>query len=183
MTAYWSEHAAAYRSPFTRLDRPAASDITVPETEYRGEDLTQELAGMIADFRPTMIVVPRKEDQHVDHCSAWFFVADALGDIRRVRPETHIQLVNYIIHFDGWPFDSATAELPPPRGLRGGVSGWIHFPLSSEELRAKRTALKKYESQMLVMSWFLDGFARTNEIFSVPATPHVTLPFRRSPCE
>src|SRR5436190_10069011 len=59
---YWSEHRPAYRSPYTRLDRPPKSEVLVPQTEYRGEDLTQELAEVIGDFRPTMILVPRLED-------------------------------------------------------------------------------------------------------------------------
>jgi LmbE family N-acetylglucosaminyl deacetylase len=182
MTTYWSDRAAAYRSPFTRLDRPPRAEILVPDTEYRGEDLTQELARIIDDFRPTMIVVPRREDQHPDHCAAWFFVADAIGDIERVRPDIRVELYNYIIHFDSWPFQSEGPSLPPPPGLRGGVSGWISLPLTPREVAAKRAALMQYQSQMLVMSWFLDAFVRTNEIFSRPAPPHVELPVRRSPC-
>ena len=183
MTKYWSERRAAYRSPYTRLDRPPRSEILVPDTEYRGEDLTQELAKVIAGFRPTTIVVPRKEDQHPDHCAAWFFVADALGDVQRVHPDRQIDLLNYIVHFDGWPFEAEAPQLPPPPGLRGGVSGWMLFSLTAGELRAKRAALQKHESQMHVMSWFLNAFARENEVFSRPAHPHVSLPFRRSPCD
>ena len=182
MSRYWSDRKAAYRSPFTRLDRPPRSEMIVPNTEYRGEDLTQELAQVIDDFHPTMIVFPRKEDQHPDHCAAWFFVADALSDVERVRPDIHVDLLNYIIHFDGWPFQDNNPALEPPPGLRGGVSGWIKLPLTKAELAAKREALKKYQTQMLVMSWFIEGFARTNELFSRPAPPHVVLPMRRSPC-
>jgi LmbE family N-acetylglucosaminyl deacetylase len=183
MTKYWSERAAAYRSPFTKLDRPPHSQTLVPDTEYRGEDLTQELTAVISQFQPTMILVPRKEDQNADHCASWFFVADALADVRRVRPDTRVDLVNYIIHFDGWPFQDDLPRLPPPPGLLGGASGWIRFNLTPEEIRAKRGALRKYRSQELVMSWFLDGFARVNEIFSRPAAPQVRLPLRRTPCE
>jgi hypothetical protein len=32
----------------------------VPNTEYRGEDLTQELAQFIAEFGPTLILVPAR---------------------------------------------------------------------------------------------------------------------------
>jgi LmbE family N-acetylglucosaminyl deacetylase len=182
MSNYWSDHAVAYRSPFTRLDRPPRSEIVVPATEYRGEDLTQELARIIGDFRPTMVLVPRKEEQHPDHCAAWFFVADAIGDVERVRPDIHPGIFTYIVHWDNWPFEDLSGALPPPPGLRGGVSGWISLSLTPREVAAKRAALQKYQTQMDVMSWFLDAFARTNEVFSRPAPPHVTLPVRRSPC-
>lgn len=181
MSKYWSRRV--YRSPFTRRDRPPAADVIVRGAEYRGEDLTQELALLIDRLRPTMILVPRKEDQHADHCAAWFFVADALTDVRRVRPDLRIDVVNYIIHFGDWPFeDDDERALLAPAGLRGGASGWIRFPLTRTELKNKQKALKQYESQMKVMDWFLDGFARTNEIFSRPASSSVVLPFRRSPC-
>jgi LmbE family N-acetylglucosaminyl deacetylase len=180
--AYWSEHRAAFRSPYTRLDRPPKSEILVPNTEYRGEDLTQELAYMIGDFRPTLIVVPRKEDQHPDHCAAWFFLADALGDVERVHPDYSPDVVNYIVHFFQWPFEDEGKALGPPPGLRGGISGWMSLPLTARQLQNKRAALKKYETQVRVMDWFLTGFARSNEVFSRPAPSRVVLPLRFNPC-
>jgi LmbE family N-acetylglucosaminyl deacetylase len=36
MRTYWSERRRAYKSPYTRLDRPPKSEILVPDTEYRG---------------------------------------------------------------------------------------------------------------------------------------------------
>jgi LmbE family N-acetylglucosaminyl deacetylase len=183
MTKYWSELRRAYRSPYTRLDRPSKSEILVPDTEFRGEDLSEELAQIIDDFAPTMILVPRKEDQHADHCAAWFFLADALGGVRRAHPDFEVDLVNYIIHYYSWPFEDDAPRIPPPEGLSGGVSGWLNVPLSAAELKTKRAALALYKSQMDVMGWFLNGFARRNEWFSRPARPHVTLPVRRSPCD
>ena len=179
---YWSDRRAAFRSPFTRLNRPPKSDIIVAATEYRGEDLTQELARTVGDYRPTMILVPRKEDQHVDHCAAWFFLMDALGDVERVQPEYAPDVVNYIVHWYSWPFEDESAELAPPPGLRGGASGWIRVPLSRTEQRVKRQALQRYQTQVHVMRWFLDGFARSNEIFSRPAPVRVVLPLHRNPC-
>src|SRR3981189_1443189 len=105
MRSYWSERRGAYRSPYTRLDRPPLSERLVPETEFRGEDLTQELAQIIGDFRPTLIVVPRKEDQHSDPCAAWFFLGGALADVRRVHPDYSADVLNYIVHFYSWPFE------------------------------------------------------------------------------
>jgi LmbE family N-acetylglucosaminyl deacetylase len=182
MRAYWSERRAAYRSPYTRLDRPPKSEIVVRDTRYRGEDLTQELALIIADFKPTMIAVPRKEDQHADHCAAWFFLADALTDIRRVHPDFSADVLNYIVHFYSWPFEDEEARLAPP-ALRGGASGWLRFPLTPAERRTKRAALRRYSTQMHVMDWFLDGFARSNEVFSRPASARVRLPMRSDVCD
>jgi LmbE family N-acetylglucosaminyl deacetylase len=182
MTTYWSERRAAYRSPYTRRDRPTASEIVVADTEFRGEDLTQELALIISDFKPTMILVPRKEDQHADHCAAWFFAADALADVTRVHPDRDVDVVTYIVHYYSWLFEDDAPRSEPPENLSGGVSGWLNVPLSRGELKTKRTALTRYKSQMDVMGWFLNGFARRNEWFSRQARPNITLPARRSLC-
>jgi LmbE family N-acetylglucosaminyl deacetylase len=183
MRLYWSERRAAYRSPYTRRDRPPGSKVLVPETEFRGEDLTQELAQIVGDFRPTMIVTPRKEDQHVDHCAAWYFTADALADVSRIHAGFSVDLITYIVHYYSWPFDHDGPQLDPPWGLRGGVSGWLRLPLTRSEAHAKRTAIRRYRTQMHVMAWFLDEFARSNEIFSRPGPPRIVLPDRRAVCD
>ena len=179
---YWSERRGAYRSPYTRLTRPPRSEMLVPATKYRGEDLAQELALIIADFKPTLIAVPRPEDQHADHCAAWFFLADSLNDVRRVHPDFSTDVINYIIHFNSCPFEDDGPRLDPPPGLRGGASGWMQLALTSQETRAKRQALRRFTTQMHVMDWFLAGFARSNEVFSRPRPFKVVLPSRRSPC-
>ena len=183
MTTYWSERRNPFRSPYSRLDRPIKSEVVVPHTEFRGEDLTQELAQIIGDFAPTMVLVPRKEDQHVDHCAAWFFVTDALFDVRRLHPDRDVDLVNYIVHYYSWLFEDDRPRVEPPEGLPGGISGWLSVPLSAAEMKLKRDALAQYKSQMDVMAWFLNGFVRRNELFSRPAAPLTTLPVRRSPCD
>ena len=180
--SYWSERRGAYRSPYTRLNRPPRSEMLVPATQYRGEDLSQELALIIGDFKPTMIAVPRREDQHADHCAAWYFLNDSLNDVRRVHPEFTTDEINYIVHFNTWPFEDDGPRLEPPPGLRGGASGWMRLPLTPAETRAKRQALRRFTTQMHVMDWFLDGFARSNEVFSRPRPFRVILPSRRSPC-
>jgi len=179
MRSYWSDRRAAYRSPYTRLDRPPLSEAIVHATEFRGEDLTHELTQIIGDFRPTMIAVPRKEDQHVDHCAAWFFLADALAAVRQAHPDYPVDVLNYIVHYYSWPFEKDGPTLDPPPHLKSGPSGWLTLPLTPSEERAKRQALRRYQTQMHVMSWFLDGFAKSNEVFSRPASLDVTLPVRR----
>jgi hypothetical protein len=59
----------------------------------------------------------------------------------------------------------------------------LTLPLTPDEERAKRQALRRYQTQMHVMSWFLDGFAKSNEVFSRPASIDVVLPVRRDLCD
>jgi LmbE family N-acetylglucosaminyl deacetylase len=183
MSTYWSDKRSAYRSPYTRMHRPSRSESFISDTEYRGEDLTEELAEIIGDFKPSIMLVPRPEDQHADHCATWFFVADALGDVTRVHPHFHTDLVNYIVHYYSWPFEDDEPFLKPPEGLDPGVSGWLIVPLSDREVDTKREALHRFKSQMRIVGWFLDGFARRNEVFSRPAPPRVALPVRNSVCD
>ena len=179
MTTYWSERRTPFRSPYSRRDRPNKSEVVVADTEFRGEDLSQELAQIIGDFAPTIVLVPRKEDQHVDHCAAWFFLADALAAVRQAHPDYPVDVLNYIVHYYSWPFEKEGPTLDPPPHLKSGPSGWLTLPLTPSEERAKRQALRRYQTQMHVMSWFLDGFAKSNEVFSRPASLDVTLPVRR----
>ena len=181
---YWSERRTAYRSPYTRLTRPPAAERLDPDTKFRGEDLTQELAAIVGQFRPTLVLVPRKEDQHPDHRAAWYFLVDALGDVRRVHSDFTTDVLTYIVHDNGWPFSDDGPALPPPPGVGSGVSGWIRVPLTPAEVRAKRSALQKYRTQVHAMAWFLDGFVRSNEIFSrpTPASTNVVLPLKHSAC-
>jgi len=183
MTRYWSERRSAYRSPYTRLDRPRPSEVVVADTEFRGEDLTQELAMLIGAFKPTLIIVPRKEDQHVDHCAAWFFTADALTDVERVDHTFQTELLTYMIHFESWPFEDEDPTIEPPEGIGPARSQWRSVVLTDRELKRKRAAIERYKSQMKVMDWFLMGFARRNELFARPSSSRVVLPVRRSPCD
>jgi LmbE family N-acetylglucosaminyl deacetylase len=182
-STYWSERAAAYRSPYTRQRRPAQSESFIPDTEYRGEDLTQELAEIIGDFKPTIILVPRPEDQHADHCATWFFVADALGDVMRVQPRFRTDLVTYIVHYYSWGVEDDDPFLKPPEDLDAGVSGWLTVPLTDRQVQAKRAAVHAYRSQMDAMGWFLDAFVRRNEVFSRPPLPRISLPIAHSVCD
>jgi LmbE family N-acetylglucosaminyl deacetylase len=183
MTTYWSDHQKAYRSTYTRLTRPKASEAFIPATEYRGENLTQELAEIIGAFKPTLLVTPRPEDQHVDHCAAWFFVVDALGDVERVHPKFRTDLMTYIIHYNAWPFDHPGNVFPFPDDLDSGVSGWLNVLLTPKQRALKSAALHRYKTQMDVTPWFLDGFARNNEVFSRPAPFRIALPVAQSICD
>lgn len=177
LVTYWSDQRPPFRSPYTRRDRPRPSEALEPSARFHGEDLTQELAAIIAAFRPTMILTPRAEDAHVDHCSAWFFTSDALGDVARVNRAYHADLLTYVIHADSWPY---VGDVPP---LSAGQSGWLRLRLTVQERRTKLLAIEKYKTQMKVMDSFLKAFDRPEEIFARPRPTRVALPLRVNPCD
>ena len=180
LTRNWSKRA--FRSPYTELARPIRPDPLDPDARFRGEDLRDEIARVIDAFRPTAILVTRKEDQHVDHCAAWYFVSDAVVSAEHADPTVQPDVFTYIVHYYAWPFTDPGQSLASPPGLPSGAPGWVTVPLSRAEVGTKRTALHRYKSQMTVMAWFLEGFARTSEVFGHPALVDPKLPFAKDPC-
>jgi LmbE family N-acetylglucosaminyl deacetylase len=178
LTSYWSDRRPPYTSPYTRRDRPKKSEVIDADVKFRGEDLTEELARVIGEFKPTLVLTPRQGDQHVDHCAAWFFTVDALSAVERASPDIRPELMTYIVHIDGWPFTEG--GVPP---VSAGPSGWVRVRLTNTELRAKLEAIRKYKTQMKVMQTFLEGFAKPMEAFSKPRAGRVALPLRHSPCD
>jgi len=55
--------------------------------------------------------------------------------------------------------------LLPPAPLSNGGEGWVSLSLSDNERANKKDALRAYFSQQLMMSRYLQSFARANEIF------------------
>jgi len=82
--------------------------------------------------------------------------------------------------------EAIEAELPEIPGQVMAISDAPPIapraPLTPAETRNKRQALRRFTTQMHVMDWFLDGFARSNEVFSRPKPFKAILPSRRSPC-
>jgi LmbE family N-acetylglucosaminyl deacetylase len=160
---YRADRAPYYRSPFTEADRPPSAETLVRGTEYDVADLEHELRSLIVHFRPTLVLVPHWADTHPDHCTTYFFVRDALGNVEREMPGFHADLVTYLIHFGGWP-DGTTQALLPPREFPAPTI-WVRFPLSSSEAALKRAAVAAYRTQMDAMAGYLMSFARSNELF------------------
>jgi LmbE family N-acetylglucosaminyl deacetylase len=168
LQGYWTDRPPHYKSPFTMEDEPPLRHVLLPHTEYDGEDLTKELAQVLADFRPTLVIVPHPLDHHPDHCASYFFVRRALADLERRDPTLHPVVLTYLIHFPGWPVTGANAAgtaLSPPKDFP--TAAWIQFTLSPMQIEKKRAALKRYGSQMLAMPRYLMSFVRANELFAL----------------
>ena len=167
LTELWRTHwDLPYVSPFTGKDRSPYADTVEPHVEYEGRDLTAVMARLLADFRPTLVIMPHPSDTHPDHASASWFVTEA---VQRVEGEgrlpSDVQVLTYLVHYPSWPRLTGPVEdrrLVPLGTLPG--TEWSEADLTTEELAAKRAALGEYKSQLDVMRGFLKSFAGENEL-------------------
>jgi LmbE family N-acetylglucosaminyl deacetylase len=164
----YRSHPFAYRSPFTRKNRPPVFECIIRNTDYTGQDLLREIGKVIADFRPNLVVTTPAEDQHPDHYATYYFVKEALQKWNRKHPDLKPRMFTFLIHFGQWPIgqgSGAGARLNPPDGFPDKNRTWIPLPLTPEEMAKKRRAILEYHSQMLVMGRFMLSFARSNELW------------------
>jgi LmbE family N-acetylglucosaminyl deacetylase len=161
-----SPNGQVFQSPYTSRVSPPPTEQIIRGVQYRGGDLRRELERVVADFRPTLIVVPHPADEHPDHCSTHIFLDDA---IERLAGQgwTRPRVLHYLIHYRGWPLAEEVEgrELSPPSGFPIPGGRWLTLPLTPAEVSSKREAVLAHHSQMLVIGSFMLAFARTNELF------------------
>lgn len=170
----WKVHAdpQVYTSPFTLETCPPADEVLVPHTDYNARDLETELVREMSDFRPSLVAVTAPEDQHPDHAATYYFVKEALVDLEQRAPAIRPGVVTYLVHFGQWPVGQGAGtgtRLNPPSHYPGQRTAWVSFALQPKEAAAKRQAILRYDTQMLVMGRYLLSFARANELFHVEA--------------
>ena len=161
-------HPLAYRSPFTRENRPPIFECIIRNTDYTGQDLVREIREVIADFQPDMVVTTPAEDQHPDHNATYYFVKEALRSWNAKHPNHKPRMFTFLIHFGQWPIAQGAGtglHLDPPDGFPDKKREWISLPLTPREIETKRKAILEYHTQMLVMGRFLLSFARSNELW------------------
>lgn len=165
----------AYASPYTRRESPPDTEQLVRGTMYRGDDVIRELARLIQEFRPTLVVLPGSADEHPDHCATHLLVHQALASaVGAGSPPPRV--LHYVIHYPPWLSEQRVRA-------GGGASAdtgtsdwqWRTLTLQASEQAAKRQALKAFHSQMLVMPDFLKSFAGDSELF-VEGEPELPIP-------
>jgi LmbE family N-acetylglucosaminyl deacetylase len=158
-----------FESPFTDRLSPPLTEQVIRGVRYRGTDVRRELAQVISDFAPTVIVMPHQDDDHPDHCATHIFGKEALAQITRQR---HVllrtRLLYYLVHNDQWPLSpeavtGAALQKPADFPVTGGH--WSSLRLTESEIEAKRQALLAYASQMRAIGRLLLAFGRSNELF------------------
>jgi LmbE family N-acetylglucosaminyl deacetylase len=165
-------------------DPPYDGEVIDGSIPYDGADLRRELAAVIAEARPTLVVLPDPLDQHPDHHAAGVFGLLAIGDwlngATTVEPKQASspampRILAYLVHWPDWPPDGETRAtsrrgehhvLALPRNLPRSAPGQVSLHLSDRELDRKHDAMARYASQQAVMPNMLEAFVRRTEPFS-----------------
>jgi LmbE family N-acetylglucosaminyl deacetylase len=153
-----------YRSSHTGLSAVGYPQSLSPHAAYTGSNLEQDLARVIDQFQPTLVLAAAPEDRNPDH--------NASGALARRLLEQRGQLARlryWIVHAPHWPqplgYQPQLALSPPAVAAR---LHWESLPLNAGERAHKLAALGDHRSQMEVMGSYLQSFVRTNELFARP---------------
>ncbi len=165
VTALMSDfYQRRYRSTHTGLDAVDDAQALTPHAAYTGSNLERDLARVIDQFAPTLVLAAAPEDRHPDHNASGALARRLLlqrGQLDRLR--------YWIVHAPHWPqprgYQPQLALSPPAVAAR---LQWESLPLSAQERSHKLTALGDHRSQMQLMGSFLQSFVRANELFARP---------------
>ena len=162
------------RSRFTGATDPPYAQALEPDVPYDGDDLRRELERIIAETRPTIVVLPDPLDRHPDHRASGLFTLLAVRDWAEKRPKHDWpQLLAYLVHWPGWPpgWDAALPICHPDQGLDLPKTFKRHgrrvvLPLTAAEAATKQAAMQRYVTQQEAMGSVLAGFVRCTEPFT-----------------
>jgi LmbE family N-acetylglucosaminyl deacetylase len=173
LNAYWA-HGHAESSPTTGAREPPYSEALEPDVAYDGADLRRELVQVVREAQPTIVAFPDPLDRHPDHRAAGLFTLLALETWSRDGAPMP-RLLAYLVHWPDWPpgwdapprAGASARPLDLPAGLPPRRIEQAALALSDAEVRAKRTALARYQSQQEATASFLAAFVRRTEPFSL----------------
>ena len=174
LTSHW-QRLHPERSPTTgATDPPYDSEARDPDLPYDGADLRAELARVLREADPTLVVLPDPLDRHPDHRAAGLFTLLALGDWRPRGPLP--RLLAYLVHWPDWP-PGWQAVVPPPDAAEQPLTLPASLPtrglartaltLTDAEMARVHAALAAYVTQQDVMRPLLAAFERRTEPFTV----------------
>jgi LmbE family N-acetylglucosaminyl deacetylase len=160
-----------YRSVYTGLAASIYPGVVSPNHSYTGTNLERDLATVLRQFQPTIVLAAGPDDSHPDHAGS--------GELaRRLVGGGPAALYYWQVHDRHWPrpegYQPQISLTPPPSASR---RPWRSFALTEAERTLKLSALQRHQSQMELTRPFMLAFDRANEIFwPAAAVPDGALP-------
>jgi LmbE family N-acetylglucosaminyl deacetylase len=157
-------YSRPYRSKYTEVSAVPYAGALSPGASYTGANLERDLAQVIAQFQPTLVLAAAPQDRHPDHSASGALVRRVLarrGELGALR--------YWIVHAADWPRPlGLEPDLPLSPPASAAALAWQSSPLSPPQRLRKLAALRAHRSQMQLLSPFMKAFVRANEIFALP---------------
>jgi LmbE family N-acetylglucosaminyl deacetylase len=112
-----------------------------PGAPYRIDSLARDLAQILAEIEPDIVIAPSKRDRHPDHRAAAVLVSEALAS----SGATPVRL-GYMIHGKAATFARRLAARVEP-SPETDAEEWLVYPLSRETADEKHRIMAAYRSQ------------------------------------
>lgn len=169
LSLFLENYAAPYTSRYTAKNAVPYPEARSPGALYTGANLERDLAAVLDNVKPDVVLAPSPQDQHPDHRAASYFVTRLLaerGELGKLRL--------WIVHGGlEWPLPKGLHEgfplIVPPRGM--GLA-WERLDLTPAQEKRKLAALREHSSQIAVLDRFMLAFVRTNELLTRQITRH-----------
>jgi LmbE family N-acetylglucosaminyl deacetylase len=159
-----------YLSPYTHASSVAYKRAVTPGASYCGQQVLNDLVGLLQQFRPTHIFVTHPRDIHPDHWTTYCFTRYALATIAARGGDwvAETNVYGYLVHWPRYPAPRRRApalDLLPPRELVSDTSRWMSLPLTDRQAARKEKAIRLYRSQAPTFDRLLLSLARRSESF------------------
>ena len=159
----YGPRTAVLRSRYTGVSAVPYAEALDPGAVYSGAQLRHDLQQVIDRFAPTIVLAAAPQDRHADHSASGALVRELLHATR-----SRARVYYWIVHAGHrWPslrgLRPASPLRPPP--LAASLE-WQQLPLTPAQTTLKLQAVRAHRTQVEVMSRFLYGFVRANEIFA-----------------
>lgn len=160
---HW-DNSFPFKSMLTKVRAVPYQNAFRPGALYKGEEILQDLTGILREFRPSKIFLSHPADHNVDHRALYLFTNVALWNLGM---EPAVKLYPFLVHYKFWPQPRGhhpQEKLSPPDLYEKEIS-WGISQLNADEVMLKENALKKHHSQFETAASYLEAFIRTNELF------------------
>lgn len=154
-----------FKSLLTRISSVPYKENLSFKAPYKGESILEDLKKVLRNCRPNKIFVSHPADTNLDHRAAYLYLQIALRDLDKELGAAKIY--PYLIHCVGWPMPRnyhPELVLTPPRHFLNAGINWQEFKLTPEQLEKKHEAILCYKSQTRYSAFYLNAFARQNEL-------------------
>ncbi|MCL4377644.1 MAG: PIG-L family deacetylase [Actinobacteria bacterium] len=156
-----------YKSLLTRTLKVPYPECYSPGSEYRGENILNDLTSIIKEFQPTKIFVSSPVDLNRDHRALYLFLRVSLWDLEGKIKDPEV--FTYLIHSKNWPvlqgYHPEKLLIPPNQSSTSEIV-WSSLNLTSDETKKKYESIICYKSQLGFGPPYLVSFVGKNELFA-----------------